>query len=301
LSGLIDVKADGVDRRLDYAGSNGRTTPLIRRPRKEDFDMVNPGSAVLGLIWALFFGLAAGGALAAESQQRTAVNSLQAVDYALLPAGGILVKVVFRDDLKAPPTVLVNHHPVFRISLDFADTVSAAGKQPFEVGQGGLRSFQVAQAGTRTRLVLNLDRPFTHETVVKGNELLITLQRRQSSAAGDVTGWSQPAVPDVPQRTLRDVAFHPGAAGAGRIVIEVSHATVPVEVRRQGNTLIVDFLHAQLPRELVRRLDVQDFGTPIRAIETYRLGGHTRMTVELAGAEDIAVYQVNRQFILSSH
>lgn len=290
-----------MDRRLSYAGSNGRTAPLIRRTRKEEFNMVNPVSAVLGLIWALSVGLAAGETLAAESQQRAAPNTLQAVDYALLPAGGILVKVVFRDELKAPPAILVNHHPVFRIALDFADTVSAAGKQPFDVGQGGLRSFQVAQSGTRTRLVLNLDRPFTHETVVKGNELLITLQRRQPSAARDVTGWSQPAVPDAPQGTLREVAFQPGAAGAGRILIEVSHATVPVEVRRQGNTLVVDFLHAQVPPQLVRRLDVQDFGTPIRAIETYPLGGHTRMTVELSGAEDIAVYQVNRQFILSSY
>jgi type IV pilus assembly protein PilQ len=226
--------------------------------------------------------------VAAESQQPAAPNTLQAVDYALLPGGGLLVKVAFRDELRSLPPVLVSHHPAFRISLDFTDTVSAAGKQPFEVGQGGLRSFHVAQTANRTRLVLNLDRPFTYETTLKGKELLITLQRPRSST-------------DAPQGSLREVAFQPGAAGAGRVLIEVSHASVPVDVRRQGSTLVLDFLHAQLPRELARRLDVQDFGTPIRAIETYLVGGNARIAVELAGAGEVAVYQLERQFILSPY
>ncbi len=257
--------------------------------------MLTPGRLVQVVLCAVFIGAPC----AALSQERAATNTLQAVDYALLPAGALLVKVTFRDRLKSPPPVLVSHHPTFRISLDFTETVSAASKQPFEVGQGGLRSFQVAQTGTRTRLVLNLDRPFTYEMALKGNELLITLQRPARSSAAGIPGWSQPAVPDASHGSLREVAFQPGAAGAGRVLIEVSHASVPVDVRRQGNTLFLDFLHAQLPRELARRLDVQDFGTPIRAIETYPVGGNARIAVELAGAGEVAVYQLDRRFILA--
>ena len=98
---------------------------------------------------------------------------------------------------------------------------------------------------------------------------------------------------------MREVGFRRGATGEGRIFVEVSDATAPIEVRRQGNTLIVDFLNAQLPPQLLRRLDVEDFGTPISTIETCSVGGHARMRVELAGAGDISVYQVNRQIILS--
>ena len=60
-------------------------------------------------------------------------------------------------------------------------------------------------------------------------------------------------------------------------------------------------LHAQLPPQLARRLDVRDFGTPIGTIETTSVGGHARMRVELAGAGEIAVYQVDRQIIVSPH
>lgn len=261
--------------------------------------MPNLSWPVLVLLCLLLVGVPTGDASAAEP--RAATNSLQAIDYALLPAGGALIKVVFTQALQAPPGVVVNHHPINRIAFDFPDTVSAAGKQPTEVGQRGLRSIQVVQSGRRTRLVLNLDRPFVFETTLEGKELLITLRRPHSGAARDAMRWSHDPAPDVPWHELREVGFQHGETGEGRIFVEVSDATVPIEVRRQGNTLIVDFLHARVPPRLVRWLDVQDFGTPIRAIETYPVGGHARMMVELSGAGEIAVYQVNRQLILTPH
>jgi len=263
--------------------------------------MPNLSWPVLVLLSLLLVGGPTSDASAAEPQARAAPNNLQAIDYALLPAGGALIKVVFTQVLQASPGVVVNHHPINRIAFDFPDTVSAAGKQPIEVGQRGLRSIQVVQSGRRTRLVLNLDRPFVFETTLEGKELLITLRRPHSGAARDAMRWSDEAVPDVPRHGLREVGFQRGETGEGMIFVEVSDATVPIEVRRQGNTLVVDFLHAQLPRRLVRRLDVQDFGTSIRAIETYPLGGHARMMVELADAGEITVYQVNRQLILAPH
>lgn len=263
--------------------------------------MLKPGWPVLVLFCLLLVAVPTGDASAAEPQPRAGPNNLQAIDYALLPGGDALIKVVFTQSLQAPPSVMVNHHPINRISFDFPDTVSAAGKQPIEVAQRGLRSIQVVQSGRRTRLILNLERPFVFETTLQGKELLITLRRPYSGAARDAPLWPDDASPNVPRHGLHEVDFQRGEAGEGRIFVEVSDATVPIEVRRQGNTLVVDFLHAQLPPRLVRRLDVQDFGTSIRAIETYPLGGHARMMVELAGAREIAVYQVNRQLILTPH
>ena len=219
--------------------------------------MLNPGWPVLGLLWLLLAAGPAGAASAAEPQPRAATNSLQAVDYALLPAGGALIRVVFAQPLQAPPGVVVNHHPVNRIAFDFPDTVSAAGRQPIEVGQRGLRSIRVVQGGTRTRLVLKLDRPFVFETSLEGKELLITLRRPPSGAVRDAMRGSDDSVADLPRHALREVGFQRGVTGEGRIFVEVSHATAPIEVRRQGNTLMVDFLHAQLPPQLARRLDVQ--------------------------------------------
>jgi type IV pilus assembly protein PilQ len=262
--------------------------------------MRNPGWPFLVLL-GLIAGVPKGDAFAAEGQSPAGRNNLQAVDYAALPSGGALVKVVFSQPLKAPPGILVNHHPGNSIAFDFPDTVSAAGKQPIEVAQRGLRSIQVVQSETRTRLVLNLDRPLVFETTLQGNELLITLRRPYPGAARDAPRWSDGASPGVPRHGLREVEFQRGDSGEGRIVVEVSDATVPIEVRRQGNTLVVDFFDAQVPRQLMRRLDLQDFGTPIQTVDTYPVGSHARLRVEFAGAGEISVYQFNRQLILTPH
>jgi len=83
-----------------------------------------PTVVLLGVI----AGMPAGGAVAAEAPPSAGPNTLQAIDYALLPAGGALVKAVFARPLPAPPSLLVNHYPSHRIALDFPDTVSAAGE-----------------------------------------------------------------------------------------------------------------------------------------------------------------------------
>jgi len=260
--------------------------------------MRNPGWPFLVLL-CLIAGVPQGDASAAEGQPPAGPNNLQAVDYAALPAGGALVKVVFTQPLKVQPGLLVSHHPGNSISFDFPNTVSEAGRQPIEVAQRGLRSIQVVQSGTRTRLVLNLDRPLIFETTLHGSELLITLRRPISGAARDAPRWPDGASPDVPRHGLREVEFQRGDSGEGRIVVEVSDAAVAVEVRRQGNTLIVDFLDARVAPQLVRRLDLQDFGTPILKIDTYPLGSHARLQVELAGAGEMSVYQFNRRLVLA--
>ena len=173
--------------------------------------MLNSGWPVLGLLWLLLAAAPAGAASAAEPQPRAATNSLQAVDYALLPAGAALIRVVFTQPLQAPPGLVVSHHPINRIAFDFPDTVSAAGKQPIEVGQRGLRSIQVVQAGTRTRLVLKLDRPFVFETSLEGKELLITLRRPRSGAVRDAMRGLM-----TPLRTSRGTDCARSASGAAQ-------------------------------------------------------------------------------------
>lgn len=256
--------------------------------------MLNRDWPILFLLGFLLAGVPPRDAPAAEGPAGAPTNSLQAVDYATVPGGAALVRVVFTEALRAPPGVLVNHYPIHRIAFDFPDTVSAAGKQPLEVAHRGLRSIQVVQSGNRTRLVLNLDRPFVFETTLMGNELLITLRRPYAGAARDAIG----ILADDTRYEIREVGFQRGASGEGRIVVEISDATAPIEVHRRGNALVVDFINTRIPPQLARRLDVQDFGTPVRAIETYNRGNHAQLTAEVAGATELAVYQFERRLVL---
>lgn len=110
-------------------------------------------------------------------EQRAALNSLQALDHAILPGGNIVIRLVFRYEVKEPPRFFASYHPRAQIVLDFANTASELRNDPVEVGQRVLRSLQVVQEGDRTRLIINLVSPVVRETAHSGREVLITLRR----------------------------------------------------------------------------------------------------------------------------
>src|SRR5699024_1949157 len=58
------------------------------------------------------------------------------------------------------------------------------------------------------------------------------------------------------------------------------------------------FAGASVPNELLRRLDVGDFGTPVRVVETRKSGNSAVMTIESAGDWEYIAYQANDLFTI---
>jgi type IV pilus assembly protein PilQ len=65
-----------------------------------------------------------------------------------------------------------------------------------------------------------------------------------------------------------NVDFRRSEQGGGRVMVTLSDPSIPVDVKQKGELLLVEFMDSALPLELERRLDVVDFATPVRSIET---------------------------------
>ena len=109
--------------------------------------------------------------------------------------------------------------------------------------------------------------------------------------------FAEPKVGEV-QHALRDVDFRRGRNGEGRIVVDLSDNSTGIDIRQQGKTLIVDFLKTSLPRNLERRIDVADFGTPVLTVDTFPQGSNARMVIEPKGLWEHSAYQTDNRFIL---
>jgi type IV pilus assembly protein PilQ len=72
------------------------------------------------------------------------------------------------------------------------------------------------------------------------------------------------------QLPLRDIDFRRGPDGAGRVIVALASNQVGVDIRQQGQSLVVEFLRSSLPETLRRRLDVADFGTPVQSMPPSR-------------------------------
>ncbi len=226
-------------------------------------------------------------------------NSIQSLSVSGAPGGKLIIKVEMKSELASLPAGFTISTPP-RIAFDFPNTANGLGKSTQEFSEGELRSANIVQVGNRTRLVVNLNQMLSYDTHIDGNNLLITLQGKtaDTAATGGSASHFAEAKPAVQKHSLRDVDFHRGKNGEGRIQIDLSDANVGIDIKQQGKSLIVDFMKTSLPRNLQRKLDVTDFGTPVEGIDTFAQGDDVRMVIEPKGLWEQAAYQTDNKFIV---
>jgi type IV pilus assembly protein PilQ len=238
---------------------------------------------------------------------QAAKNAVESIDFSSVQGGKIIVRVGLREPLAATPQGFAVTNPP-RIAIDLPDTINALNRNQIEAGEGDLRSVSVVQTATRTRLVMNLARNLTYTQSLDGRQLVVTIDGSQApSSAGAVptapggassTVFAEAAVPGTVRYNVRDVDFRRGNAGEARVVVDLSSANIGIDIRQQGRQLVVDFINTSVPRNLIRRLDVGDFGTPVRFVDTFEQGGSARMVLEPRGIWEYSAYQTDTQFIV---
>jgi type IV pilus assembly protein PilQ len=240
--------------------------------------------------------------------QGAARNVVESISFSSIQGGKIQVKVGMKEPLGAVPQSFSVSNPA-RIAIDLPDTSSALGKTQVDAGEGDLKSVSVVQAANRTRLVMNLARSLAFTTALDGKNLVVTIDGSQAAVASTPSATERPgqaaaaamfaeAPPGTVRQNIRDVDFRRGNAGEGRVIVDLSSASTGIDIRQQGRSILVDFINNAVPKNLVRRLDVGDFGTPVRFVDTFEQGGNARMVVEPRGVWEYSAYQTDTQFIL---
>ncbi len=235
-----------------------------------------------------------------------AQNAIQSISSSQ-QSGTEVVRVELAEALTAVPNGFAVQAPP-RIAIDLPGVTNGLGRSNVEINLGNLRSVSVAQAGDRSRLVLNLKAASGYRALLQGKALLLILENpgaamavlpaaaSAAEAAGPTVQFAAPQ--NTTSQTLRDIDFRRGTDGAGRVIVSLPSTQVGVDIRQQGQQLVVEFLRSTLPEQLRRRLDVTDFGTPVKSVATFQAGDRVRMVVEPTGAWEHSAYQSDNQFVL---
>jgi type IV pilus assembly protein PilQ len=232
--------------------------------------------------------------LAGTSIALAQANSIEAVDVSQ-QGGKVVLRITTKEALKTAPPSFSVANPA-RIAFDFAGTVNALGRSSQDIAQGELRSLNLVQAPDKTRLVLNLRRPVAHEVALDGRSVVVTLAAAAVPAGDKVAHFAEGRGES--KHAIRDIDFRRGRTGEGRVVVDLSDTTTGIDIRQQGQNIIVDFLKTALPDNLRRRLDVVDFATPVQTISTFQQGENVRMVIEPRGQWDHNAYQSDTQFVV---
>ena len=253
----------------------------------------------MSLAWIAALVLSATSAHAQEGSDR----QLEAIDVQNLP-GQLLELRLRMNDTPPEPLSFTIDDPA-RIALDLPGTALGLESRRQDVNLGPLSTILTAEANGRTRVVLNMTLMVPYETRVVGDSIYVTLGQQAgasaapSFAAEPVTAGAAPSQAGAPAgRGINNIDFRRGPDGAGQVVVELSDPRTTVDVRQEGGRIIVDFQDTALPGELMRRLDVTDFATPVATVDALRANEDARLVIAAISEYDQVAYQSDNLFTL---
>jgi len=244
----------------------------------------------------LFVGL---GAQAQESG-----TQLQDIQVQSLPGQRVELRLVLSDT--APEPLAFTIEDPARIALDLPGTSLALTSRRRDVNMGALDTVLTAEAGGRTRVVLNLDEMVSYDTRRSGNTIYVTLGANSTDASVATSfAGAEPAAAEAPRsyassgaRRINGVDFRRTPSGGGRVMISLSDPSTPVDIRQEGGRVVAIFKNTALPDELLRRLDVLDFATPVTTVDTVRANNDTRVVISADGKYEQLAYQSDNEFAI---
>lgn len=244
--------------------------------------------AVIGL------GVMAASATAAERV------ALEQVDSVVLPGDEVEVRLGFDGD--APKLVDYKIDKPARIVFDLPGVRSGLPGKYFNLGNGNARSLTVVDGGDRSRVIINLNELSAYSTRVEGNQVYINIGKSQvanQAKAAPVVNVAALAAKSSKPQGVSGVDFRRGEQGDGQVLVDLAQGTTTVDVQQQGNRIIAKFIGAKVPDSLRRRLDVTDFATPVKSIDTFNEGADGMMIIQPQGEFEYLAYQTDTKLTIS--
>lgn len=230
------------------------------------------------------------------SATASAEVSLNDISYSALPGDKVLLSLQFSEALQEEPVNFTIDNPA-RIAIDLPNVSLGLKEKNQSIGIGMAHSVAAVEAAGRTRVVVNLVNSVSYDIQLQGNVVLVTLGAGSASLHSGSTMASGSSSSG--SSSIENIDFRRGEGGEGRVIVKLSDPSISVNLGQESGQIVIDFISTNLPSNLDRRLDVIDFATPVKEVDTAAYGNGTRMRISTVNEQyDHMAYQSDDVFTL---
>lgn len=97
---------------------------------------------------------------------------------------------------------------------------------------------------------------------------------------------------------IDSIDFRRGEQGEAKVLVFLQHNSAAVDIVEKNGHIQLDFHDTKISDELLYQLDVLDFATVVKGIETFREGSKARLVIETLDAFTYSYQQVDEVFHL---
>jgi type IV pilus assembly protein PilQ len=206
-----------------------------------------------------------------------------------LPGQGTEIRVMF-NGLPPQPQAYQLEQPS-RLILDFDKADQKLKQNSIPVATSEADSVDISSDAQRSRLTVNLANAGAFTTRVEGNTFILKIN---SAADAPV----QPTMKAQAQG-ISNIGFNRGSNGEGQVVVDLLGGNTPIDVQQQGSKIVIRTLGNKVPTHLTRRLNVNDFATPVSTVDAHNDGGNGVITIQSAGNFEYMAYQTDNKLTVS--
>lgn len=209
-----------------------------------------------------------------------------------IPGQGTEIRVMFNGLPPQPQAYQVDQPS--RLILDFDKATQMLKQSSIPVSTSEASSVDLAADAQRARLTVNLKKAGAFTTRVEGNTFILKINNAATPQLENIAPAIMP-----PSQGVTNVDFHRGDKGEGQVVVDLSNPNTPVDVKQQGSKIVVRFLGNKIPTGLARRLNVNDFSTPVSSVDAFNEGRNGVINIQANGSFDYMAYQTDNRLIIS--
>lgn len=226
----------------------------------------------------------------AQSQESVAIAAVQAASQ----DGTTTLTLKLQGALNKVPNAFTMANPN-RLVFDVPGAVNSTGKRLHSLGDNLVETVNLVQAEGVTRVIVQLKSLAKHELAVNGDTLTVKLSAKTEAAQSRTAASAQAAV----EHTLSGIDFRRGPAGEGRIVVDLNDSSTNVQINEKNGRIVVNFGNATIAENLLRRMNVADFGTSVKTMALSRLsGGGVQLVIESSATSEYTSYQTDKRFVI---
>lgn len=231
------------------------------------------------------------------------VARLTSIQPVVLPGNRVQVRFDFTLPPPLPQDYRVQQPP--GLVLDFWGVENDTAQKLFPVQAGPLRSIDLGQTERRLRATVQTTQALPYRLFTDGNSLFLELNPGLSAGLGPLqpqrrqVGADSPPVA-TPSQLLGMEFDQKGEAG--RVMLTLSDDRPGVDILEEGNNVLVNLLGADLSPSMEKRLELQQFGTPLIFLDAFSNDGNASVLVKpSAEPYDFRAWQLGRKLALEFH
>lgn len=224
----------------------------------------------------------------------TAAPLLYEVRYNPLLNGETEIEFVFDEPLSQAPVVQLLNSPA-RLSVSFATAQLEPRLADVAINTAGVTQVRSSLTDQGVTSVIGMQSLKVYRTRLQDNVFAVHLaDTPQVTRPGSVSEINPSFI-----NQLQAIDFRRGDRGEGRILVFLKENSAVVDVQEKLGKLEIEFHNTGIPDELLYQLDVIDFATVVKGVETFREGTSTRLVIDTTEQFTYSYQQIDNIFTVN--